>query len=95
MESKKSMRFFYCQKSKEEYRMTLYQKELKRKLSALECDGNYNPDTEMLDVSYHKIHLCSMNKNGFIFQNAHSRITGNIAERQDDIPIIAIRLIFL
>lgn len=69
--------------------MTLYQKELKRKLSALECDGNYNPDTEMLDVSYHKIHLCSMNKNGFIFQNAHSRITGNIAERQDDIGVQA------
>ena len=41
--------------------MTIYQKELLRMLPTLECEGKYNPDTEMLDITYHKIPMCCQN----------------------------------
>lgn len=69
--------------------MTIYQKEMLRMLPTLECEGKYNSETEMLDISYHKIQMCSQNNSGFIFEDARSRITGNLAEIQDAICINA------
>ena len=56
-------------------------------LPTLECEGKYNPDTEMLDITYHKIPMCSQNNSGFIYEDARSRVTGNLAEIQDAICI--------
>ena len=67
--------------------MTIYQKELLRMLPTLECEGKYNPDTEMLDITYHKIPMCCQNNSGFIYEDARSRVTGNLAEIQDAICI--------
>lgn len=69
--------------------MTIYQKELLRMLPTLECEGKYNPETEMLDITYHKIPMFSQNNNGFIYEDARSRTTGNLAEIQDAICINA------
>ncbi len=69
--------------------MTIYQKEMLRMLPALECEGKYNLETEMLDISYHKISMCRQNINGFITTDARSRVTGNLAEIQDAICINA------
>lgn len=69
--------------------MTIYQNELLRKLPSLECEGKYNPDTEMLDISYHRIPMCSQNNKGYIFEDARGRTTGNLAEIQDAICIHA------
>ena len=69
--------------------MTIYQEEMLRKLPALECEGKPNPETNMLDISHHKIQMCSQNENGFIFENPRSRLTGDLAELQDAISIQA------
>ena len=67
--------------------MTLYQKEMLRLLPTLECEGKYNPETEMLDITYHKIPMCSQNNNGYIFEDGRGRATGNLAEIQDAICV--------
>ena len=69
--------------------MTIYQEEMLRKLPALECEAKMNPETNMLDISYHKIQMRSQNENGFIFENPRSRLTGDLAELQDAISIQA------
>lgn len=69
--------------------MTIYQEEMLRKLPVLECEAKVNSENNMLDISYHKIQMCSQNENGFIFENPRSRLTGDLAELQDAICIQA------
>lgn len=52
--------------------MNIYQQELLRKMRPLDCTGEYDEDSEKLNVQYEGVLLCKQDKDGYLSYDSRS-----------------------
>ena len=64
--------------------MTIYQKELERRLSELQCTGEADENSGKLNVQYEGALLCKQDKNGFLTYDSRS-FTPAICDKLEEV----------